>query len=179
MRVAIFTDNDFGLRDAGRSPLKELPNGIWLVKGGQASMVLEDKALGGIPNGIALSPDERYLYLTAGRKMMRYEVRADDTLGPGSLFTEGDGIGDGMKVDRKGNIFSTGGGGPGVIRVTSPEGRLLGLINLPIYGGEPKKQICATNDAFGGADGKILYISACDVVYALQLKTSGLVPGPH
>ena len=174
-----FTDNDFGLRDAGRSPLKELPNGIWLVKGGQASMVLEDKVLGGIPNGIALSPDERYLYLTAGRKMMRYEVRADDTLGPGSLFTEGDGIGDGMKVDRKGNIFSTGGGGPGVIRVTSPEGRLLGLINLPIYGGEPKKQICATNDAFGGADGKILYISACDVVYALQLKTSGLVPGPH
>ena len=66
-----------------------------------------------------------------------------------------------------------------MIRVTSPEGRLLGLINLPIYGGEPKKQICATNDAFGGADGKILYISACDVVYALQLKTSGLVPGPH
>jgi gluconolactonase len=174
-----FTDNDFGLRDAGRSPLKELPNGIWLVKDGQASMVLEDKALGGIPNGIALSPDERYLYLTAGRKMMRYEVREDDTLGAGSLFTEGDGIGDGMKVDRKGNIFSTGGGGPGVIRVTSPQGKLLGLINLPIYGGEPKKQICATNDAFGGEDGKTLYISACDVVYALQLKTSGLVPGPH
>jgi gluconolactonase len=174
-----FTDNDFGLRDAGRSPLKELPNGIWLVKGGQVSMVLEDKALGGIPNGIALSPDERYLYLTAGRKMMRYEVRADDTLGAGTLFTEGDGIGDGMKVDRKGNIFSTGGGGPGVIRVTSPRGTLLGLINLPIYGGEPKKQICATNDAFGGEDGRTLYISACDVVYALQLKTSGLVPGPH
>ena len=171
-----FTDNDFGLRDAGRSPLKELPNGIWLVKGGQASMVLEDKVLGGIPNGIALSPDERYLYLTAGRKMMRYEVRADDTLGPGSLFTEGDGIGDGMKVDRKGNIFSTGGGGPGVIRVTSPEGRLLGLINLPIYGGEPKRQICATNVAFGGPDGRTLFMAGCDSVYTIQLKAPGIVP---
>jgi gluconolactonase len=111
--------------------------------------------------------------------MMRYEVRADDTLGAGSLFTEGDGIGDGMKVDRKGNIFSTGRGGPGVIRVTSPQGKLLGLINLPIYGGEPKRQICATNDAFGGEDGKTLYVGTCDVVYALPLKTSGLVPGPH
>src|SRR4029077_13939451 len=102
---------------------------------------------------------EKYLYLTAGRRMKRYEVKADDTLGAGIDFTEGEGITDGMKVDRKGNIYSTSGAGPGVIRITSPEGKLLGLLNLPIVGGEePKKQICATNLAFGG-DGKDLYVA--------------------
>src|SRR5262249_15317480 len=155
------TDNDFGLRDAGKSPLKELQNGIYRISDGKTTLVLDDKALGGVPNGIALSPDEKYLYLTAGRKMMRYEVKADGTLGASSLFTEGEGIGDGMKVDRKGNIFSTGGAGPGIVRVTSPTGKFLGLLNLPIYAGEPKRQICATNDAFGGPDGKSLYITAC------------------
>jgi gluconolactonase len=174
-----FTDNDFGLRDAGKSPAKELENGIWLVKDGKTQMVLDAKSLGGTPNGIALSPDERYLYLTAGRKMKRYDVKPDDTLGAGTLFTEGEGIGDGMKVDRKGNIFSTGGAGPGIVRVTSAQGKLLGLLRMPIYGGEPKKQICATNDAFGGPDGKTLYISACDVVYRIRLKTAGILPGPR
>ena len=55
------TDNDFGLRDAGRNPDKQMPNGIWLIKDGQSRMVLDATTLGGIPNGIALSPDERYL----------------------------------------------------------------------------------------------------------------------
>jgi gluconolactonase len=172
------TDNDFGLRYAGKSPQKQLPDAIWLVKDGRTEMVLEDKALGGIPNGIALSADERYLYLTAGRKLKRYEVRADDTLGENILVAEGDGIGDGMKVDRRGDIFSSGGAGPGIIRITSPEGKLLGFLHLPIYGGEPKKQICATNDAFGGPDGRTLFIAACDVVYKIQLRTVGIVPGP-
>lgn len=173
-----FTDNDFGLRDAGKSPVKELQNGIWRVKDGQAQMVLDDKALGGTPNGIVFSPDEKYLYLSANSKMKRYEVKPDGSLGAGSLFTEGPGIGDGMKVDRKGNIFSSGGAGPGVIRITSPEGKLLGTLNLPVYGGEPKKQICATNDAFGGVDSKTLFITACDAIYKIRLKTTGIVPGP-
>ena len=66
--------------------------------------------------------------------------------------------------------------GPGIVRITSPEGKLLGTINLPIYGGEPKRQICATNEAFGGPDGKTLFIAACDSVYTIQLKTPGIVP---
>jgi gluconolactonase len=174
-----FTDNDFGLRDAGKSPQKELQNGIWLVKEGQPpKLVLDDKALGGIPNGIALSPDEKFMYLTAFRKMKRYAVNADGTLGDSIVFAEGDGIGDGIKVDAKGNVFSSGGAGPGVIRISSPEGKFLGAINLPIYGGEPKKQICATNEAFGGEDGKTLFISACDAVYKIRMKTTGLLPGP-
>jgi len=58
----------------------------------------------------------------------------------------------------------------------TPEGKLLGTINLPIYSGEPKKQICATNEAFGGADGKTLFIAGCDAVYTIPLKTAGIVP---
>jgi gluconolactonase len=172
------TDNDFGLRDGGKNPDKQLPNGIWLIKGGQSKMVLDAMTLGGIPNGIVLSPDERYLYLTSLQRMMRYEVKPDGTLGAGTLFTQGPGIGDGMKVDRQGNVYSSSGAGPGIIRITSPAGTLLGYLNLPIYGGEPKRQICATNVAFGDADGKSLYVTACDAVYRIRMKAVGVMPGP-
>ncbi len=167
------TDNDFGLRDAGKSPDKQMPNGVWLIREGRSTLVLDDKSLGGVPNGIVLSPDEKHLYLTAFSKIWRYDVKPDGSLGDRILFTEGPGIGDGMKVDKQGNVYSTSGGGPGVVRITSPAGRLLGLINLPIYGGEPKKQICATNVAFGGPGNHDLFISACDAVYKLRMRSVG------
>jgi gluconolactonase len=173
------TDNDFGLRDAGRSPDKQMPNGIWRIKDGRSTLVLDAATLGGIPNGIALSPDEHWLYATALAKMMRYEVKPDGSLGQGSLFTEGPGIGDGMKTDTLGNVYSTSGAGPGIVRITAPSGKLLGLLNLPIYGGEPKRQICATNLAFGDADGKSLYVTACDVVYRIRMNVAGVMPGPR
>jgi gluconolactonase len=172
------TDNDFGLRDGGKNPDKQLPNGIWRIKDGKSTMVLEATVLGGIPNGIVLSPDERYLYANAGQRMMRYEVKADGSLGTGSLFTQGPGIGDGMKVDTLGNVYSTSGAGPGIVRITAPTGTLLGYLNLPIVGGEPKRQICATNVAFGDLDGKSLYVTACDHVYRIRLKVAGVMPGP-
>jgi len=172
------TDNDFGLRDAGTNPDKQMPNGIWLIKDGQSRLVLGADVLGGIPNGVTLSPDERYLYLSSLQKMLRYEVKPDGSLGPGTLFTQGPGIGDGMKVDTLGNVYSTGGAGPGTVRITAPSGTLLGFLNLPIYAGEPKRQICATNVAFGDADGKSLFITACDAVYKIRLKVAGVMQGP-
>jgi len=172
------TDNDFGLRDGGQNPDKQLPNGIWRIKDGQSTMVLDATVLGGIPNGVTLSPDERYLYANAGQRMFRYEIEADGSLGPGSLFTQGPGIGDGMKVDTLGNVYSTSGAGPGIVRITSPTGTLLGYLNLPIVGGEPKRQICATNVAFGDLDGKSLYVTACDHVYRIRMKVAGVMPGP-
>ena len=165
------TDNDFGLRGAGRSPDKQMENAVWLIReGSEPTLLLTRAALGVIPNGIALSNDERYLYLSAQSKLMRYDVMGDGTLGAGSLFAEGPSIGDGIKVDKSGNVFSTGGAGPGTVRVMSKDGRQLGMINLPVYGGEPKRQICATNVAFGGNDGKSLYITACDAVYKVPLR---------
>jgi gluconolactonase len=172
------TDNDFGLRDGGSNPDKQMPNGIWRIKDGKSTMVLDATVLGGIPNGIVLSPDEKYLYANAGQRMMRYEVKADGSLGPGSLFTQGPGIGDGMKVDTLGNVYSTSGAGPGIVRITSPTGTLLGYLNLPIVGGEPKRQICATNVAFGDPDGKSLYVTACDHVYRIRMNVAGVMPGP-
>jgi gluconolactonase len=173
------TDNDFGLRDGGKNPDKQLANGIWRIKDGKSTMVLEASVLGGIPNGIVLSPDEKYLYANAGQRMMRYEVKADGSLGAGSLFTQGPGIGDGMKVDTLGNVYSTSGAGPGIVRITAPSGTLLGYLNLPIVGGEPKRQICATNVAFGDLDARSLYVTACDHVYRIRLKVAGVMPGPR
>jgi len=171
------TDNDFGLRDGGKNPDKQLQNGIYRIKDNKTTLVLSSADLNGIPNGIALSPDGKWMYLsTSGRQIRRYAVNPDGSLGAFTMFTEGVGIGDGIKTDRAGNVFSTGGAGPGIVRITSPAGKLLGTINLPIYGGEPKRQICATNEAFGGPDGKTLFIAGCDSVYTIQLKTPGVVP---
>ncbi len=171
------TDNDFGLRDGGKNPDKQLQNGIYRIKDGKTTLVLSAADLGGIPNGIALSPDGKWMYLsTAGARMRRYAVNPDGTLGAFTVFTEGVGIGDGQKTDTEGNVYSTSGAGPGIVRITSPEGKLLGTLNLPVYGGEPKKQICATNVAFGGADGRTLFIAACDAVFTIQLRTPGIVP---
>jgi gluconolactonase len=173
------TDNDFGLRDGGKNPDKQMPNGIWLIRNGQSKMVLDAAVLGGIPNGIVLSPDERYLYLsTSMQRIVRYEVKPDGTLGAVAPFTQGPGIGDGMKVDRQGNVYSTSGAGPGIIRITAPTGTLLGYLNLEISDAEPKRQICATNVAFGDADGRSLYVTACDAVYRIRMKAVGVMPGP-
>src|SRR5439155_6821755 len=128
------TDNDFGLRDGGRNPDKQLQNGIYRIENGKTTLVLSGADLGGTPNGIALSPDGKWMYLsTANRQMRRYAVNPDGTLGAFTVFTEGVGIGDGQKTDKAGNVFSSSGAGPGIIRITSPAGKLLGTINLPIY----------------------------------------------
>src|SRR6185437_5311554 len=89
--VLYMTDSDFGLRGGRKSPLKELSfNAVYMVKDGKAAVAISDKDLGGFPNGIALSPDERYLYLNAGfKKMMRYPLHRDGTLGRGTVFFEG------------------------------------------------------------------------------------------
>ncbi|HEV7716330.1 MAG TPA: SMP-30/gluconolactonase/LRE family protein [Steroidobacteraceae bacterium] len=175
-----FTDSDFGLRGSSKSPQKELTfNGVYLVKDGKTSLLIDDKTLGGFPNGVTLSPDEKYLYLTSSfKKMMRYELKADGTLGEGKTFFEGgEGIVDGMKTDRNGNLYSTGGAGPGAIRVSSPEGKQLGVIHLPISHKEPRQQICATNVAFGDADGKSLFITACTNLYRIRVKVAGTQAG--
>ena len=171
------TDNDFGLRDGGRNPDKQLQNGIYRIKDGQTSLVLSGSDLGGIPNGIALSPDGKWMYLsTANRhgeaicRESRRHAGGVHCLHRRRRHRRRE------KTDTAGNLYSTGGAGPGIVRITSPAGKLLGTINLPIYGGEPKRQICATNEAFGGSDGRTLFIAGCDSVYTIQLKTPGIVP---
>lgn len=174
-----FTDSIFGLRGAEsgqQSPYREIPyNGVFMVRNGEVSLLVKDSELGGDPNGIALSPDESVLYVSADyNRIMRYELNADGTLGTGTVFIDGE-TSDGMKVDQRGNVYTTA-VWEGEVRITSPEGKRLGVIYLPRIDREPRVQICATNVAFGDADSKGLYITACEHVYRLQMKVAGVRP---
>jgi gluconolactonase len=122
------------------------------------------------PNGLAFSPDGKRLYIddTEKHDIRVYDVGAKGTLKNGRLFgkEEGsDGVPDGMRVDRKGNVFVTG---PGGIWVWDPEGNHLGTILLPEI---------AANLNWGDADYRTLYITATTSVYCLKTSTRGFVPG--
>src|SRR5207248_9788021 len=139
--------------DDGR---KELPfSGVFCLKDGKLELVSTDLAG---PNGIAFSPDERFLYVTnwdeKRKVVMRYEVHANGCeLTKGSVFFDmtnahGEEALDGMKVDRAGNLFVSG---PGGVWVISPDGRHLGTISPPEF---------PANMAFGDSDGRTLYMTA-------------------
>ena len=173
-----FTDTVWGMRGAEKSPDRELPySGFFLIKDDKVSLLGGDKdAPGDGPNGIALSPDEKHLYVTAGlSKTMRYDVLADDTVANPVKFLDA-GI-DGIKVDQKGNVYSTVRGSE--IWITSPEGKRLGVLQMPQIATEPRPRIVATNLAFGDADSKTLYITACTHLFRIRLKVAGIRPGPQ
>ena len=174
-----FTDGNSGLRGGATSQARELSqNGFYLIKDGNVTELDSNKDFPGtFPNGITMSPDERHLYVTFGRKIVRYDVQADDTVTNRREFLDVAGN-DGMKVDRQGNLYSTTGAGPGEVRITSPEGKRLGTIQLPDMPGEPRQQVCATNVGFGDVDGKGLYITACNLLFRIRLNASGIPPGP-
>lgn len=124
------------------------------------------------PNGIAFSPDEKKLYVSDSEKLhiLVFDVKPDGTLSEGKVFAElqgptDKGVPDGMKVDTKGNIYSTGSGG---VWIFSPTGQLLDKINVPEN---------ATNLAWGNQDYKTLYITAGNSVYRIPLNTVGIKPG--
>ena len=173
-----FTDTVWGLRGAANDPARELPySGFYLVKKGVVTLLGGDKdSPGQSPNGITLSPDEQYLYVTAGvNRTMRYDIRPDDTVANGRTFVN-HGT-DGMRVDTKGNLYTTSGGTPGQVRIWSPQGKALGVLHLPQPAGEPRARVCATNLAFGDADNRGLYITSCTHVLKVRMKTPGVRPG--
>src|ERR1700739_1817066 len=164
-----FTDPPAGLREGDKDPKKELPfNGVYLFKDGQLRLLYKDMAL---PNGIAFSPDEKFLYVNDSVKktILRFEVKPDDTLGEPQLVIDmtsdkAPGGPDGIKVDQKGNIYCTG---PGGFWIVSPEGKHFGTVlntELP------------ANLAFGDADGKTLYLTARTGLYRIRLKVAGIQP---
>ena len=124
------------------------------------------------PNGIALSVDERTLYVANSdendKVWYSYEVGDRVELSNQQVFfdvNEQDGVGaaDGMKIDVDGNIFATG---PGGVWVFDPEGNHLGTI---------KPDEVPANVAWGD-DGSTLYMTARTGLYRVRLSTSGLVP---
>ena len=163
------TDFAGGMRGREKSPSREMPFfGVYLVKDGKVTVLEKDPA-GGAPNGIALSPDEKTLYVGSGGKILRYDIRDDDTIANGRVFIEGGT--DGMKVDRAGNIYTTPGA---AVRIFAPDGTHLGTIHLPEVLG-----VSATNVGFGDADSLGLYITARTHLFRIRLKTPGVRPGPQ
>jgi gluconolactonase len=168
------------MRGGADSPARELPyNGFFLIKDGKVTLLGGDDKdhPGDAPNGIALSPDEKVLYVTAGfGKTMRYDVLPDDTVANGSVFIPAGN--DGMKTDLKGNLYSTNAVGPGEVWITSKEGKHLGTLQLPQSTGiEPRPRIVPTNVAFGDADGKSLFITACTHLFRSGLRRLGYCRG--
>jgi gluconolactonase len=172
-----FTDSVWGLRDAAKDAARELPfSGFFLVKDGAVTLLGGDRdAPGMFPNGITVSPDERALYVTAGaRRTMRYDIAADGGVTNGRMFVEHGS--DGMKVDERGNLYTTSGGTPGVVQITSPAGVPLGRLHLPQPTTEPRSRVCATNVAFGDEDNRALYITACTHLFKIRLRMPGIRP---
>ena len=123
------------------------------------------------PNGLAFSPDGRHFYVddSEKRNILVYDVAADGTITNGHVFGEepggkGDGVPDGMKVDKDGNIFVTG---PKGIWVWDAKGNHLGTIAMPEQ---------PANLNWGDKDYRTLYITATTSVYRLEMKTQGFVP---
>lgn len=121
----------------------------------------------GLPNGIALSPDEKKLYIGDSRRRIIYafDIASDGALSGQRVVAElqssEKGSVDGMKVDELGNIYTTG---PGGIWIISSAGRHLGTIKAP--------EIPA-NCAWGGSDYKTLFLTAPKSVYKVQTLVRG------
>jgi len=166
-----FTDPPYGLRGVDQSPLKELPfSGVYLLKpDGTLTLLLRDLKY---PNGVALSPDEKTLYVAvsdgARPVVLAYDVKTDGTVAnertifnTSALNAAGRrGAPDGIKVDRAGNLFVAAASG---VIVLSPTGKHLGSI---ITGQQ------TANCAFGD-DGSTLYMAANDRLMRVRLKTRG------
>jgi gluconolactonase len=174
-----FTDPPFGFPKFYKDPRKELPfSGVYSIYKGKLQLLSTE--LSG-PNGIAFSPDEKYLYVgnwydanlyTNGKAdekkivVMRFEVNADATVSNGKVFfdmtgAKGEDAIDGIKVDQQGNLYVSG---PGGLWVISAEGKHLGTIIAPKH---------PHNMAWGDEDGKTLYLCARSGLYRMRLNIAG------
>jgi gluconolactonase len=168
--AVFFTDFTAGLRGRDNDPLRELPfNGVYVVKDGQVRLLAKDPE-GIVPNGIALSPDEKYLYVGGGKKVVRFDLLPDNTVANGHTFVDmttetAPGAVDGMRVDQKGNIYFTG---PGGIWIVSSAGKHLGTIHTP----GP-----VANLAFGDADGRTIYFAGRRNLLRMRVNIPGVQSG--
>jgi gluconolactonase len=137
----------------------------WVTPDGKLSIIPDT---GAPPNGIILSPDEQTLYV-GGAKLSAYALDADGSPGPRRAFpseqSQLSGT-DGLGVDCAGNLYVTL-YAQGVVKVLTPSGDELGTIQVGAG---------VTNVAFGGVDGKTLYITRMTPpsLYAVPSRIPGL-----
>jgi len=163
-----FTDPTYGLPKQNNDPGKELSfNGVYRYANGKLSVVIKDMTM---PNGIGFSTDGKTLYVSNSGPEMYVEKFTLDANGavtgksrlisyPGSAPD----VPDGLKVDSKGNIWTSG---PGGIRIITPAGKVIGQLKIPEI---------AANLAWGD-DGKTAYITGSTSIYRLRLSIPGALP---
>lgn len=141
---------------------------VYMLKNGQLRLLATSRVEH--PNGIAVSPDEKFLYIndSGNRKVWRFAIQPDGSAGEGRLWVDmsadkSPGVPDGMRVDMKGNVYDSG---PGGVWILSPEGKHLGTFSFL-----PER---ATNLAFGGPDGKTLFLVNHTSLYRIRLNVEGL-----
>lgn len=166
-----FTDPPYGLPKLMDDPGKELDfQGVYrLTPKGELTLLAKGMSR---PNGIALSPDEKTLYVANSDPdkavWMAFPVKEDGTVGDGKLFFDSTpavkakkpGLPDGLKVSTDGTIWATG---PGGVYVFSPAGKHLGTLAT----GVP-----TANVGFGD-DGSTLYITADKNFVRVKTKVKG------
>ncbi len=157
---------------------------VYCLADGQVRRVATQPQIGR-PNGLAITPDARTLYVVdshnvagGNRKIWAFDVRPDGSLtGQRLVFDFGQGRGgDGMRLDRQGNLWIAAGIGksrhphettdvPTGVYVVSPAGQLLGRIPIP--------EDVITNLAFGGPDFRTLYVTAGKTLFRLGVDVPG------
>lgn len=153
-----FTDPEFVTK-----ALPQKTMGVYYINAkGHVLRVVESLDL---PNGIALSPDEKTLYVVqmGQSNVMAYPVLGLGKLGPGEVFATLKHPGDGMTIDSQGNLYVTQ-PDASAIAVIDPAGKALGMLPIPE---------APANCAFGGKDGKTLYATARRSIYALPMQIPG------
>ena len=155
-----FTDPPYGLADPNLSELGY--SGVFRITPmGVLELIANDMQR---PNGIALSPDQKTLYIvdTATGELRTYPLDAEGKAGAMFKLGTTSPNPDGMTVDDQGNLFISTNVG---VEVYDSLGKLWGTIAVP-------KQ--PANCAFGGADRKTLYITARTALYSVTLQNPGL-----
>ena len=165
-----FTDPIYGLPGHAEDPRREIDFcGVYrLQPDGTVTVQCQEISR---PNGIAFSPDHNTLYVanSDGQDPVwrAFSIDDDGNLGAPAIFFDSSkedrirpGGGDGLKVDKQGNVFATG---PGGVLILSPQGKLLGRIVT----GES-----IANVAWGN-NGSVLYLTSDMYLCRIQTKTVG------
>lgn len=161
-----FTDPIYGLPQRENDPMRELDFcGVFRVApDGAVSLLTKDIER---PNGIALSPDESLLYVANSHgprpHIFAIGLNADGSVGEPRTFFDasslsGRGAPDGLKIDAAGNLWATG---PGGLMIITPEGKLIGRVLT---------HRATANVAFGGEDGKSVFLTAHDRILHFKRK---------
>ncbi|KAA6441561.1 SMP-30/gluconolactonase/LRE family protein [Dyadobacter flavalbus] len=166
-----FTDPPYGMNKKQDDPTREIPQfGVYRIDpDGKITQQISDLSR---PNGIAFSPDGKTMYIAQSDPekaiWMAYPVAETGNVGKGKILYDATslsksgiaGLPDGLKVDKDGNIWSSG---PGGLFVISPAGKLLGRIVLNEL----------TSNCAWGNDGSMLYMTVDGYLCRIKTGTKG------